>query len=109
VRLCALNAELVVVCMQSLASPSTYTSARAGTHSRGMGLGKRHVQGVQSDASGGPCERVSTYCQHVFMLTAGMLLVVCTRTSLKLTCPLYARSRDAIHPPARCDMRTIAE
>ena len=118
VRLCALNAELVVVCMRSLASPSTYTSARAGTHSRGMGLGKRHVQGVQRDASGGPCERVlavamrrrvSTYCQHVLMLTAGMLLVVCTHTSLKLTCPLYARSRDATHPHARGDMRAIAE
>jgi hypothetical protein len=38
VWLCALNAELVVVCMQSLASPPTYTSARAGTHSRGMAL-----------------------------------------------------------------------
>jgi glycine/D-amino acid oxidase-like deaminating enzyme len=40
VRACvrALNAELVVVCMQSLASPPTYTSARAGTHSRGMAL-----------------------------------------------------------------------
>jgi hypothetical protein len=127
VRVCVRACVRAVVCVERRARGCLHAVSGQSTHIHVCscrhplawhGLGKRHVQGVQRDASGGPCERVpavamwrrmSTYCQHVLMLTAGMLLVVCARTSLKLTCPLYARSRDATHPPARCDMRTIAE
>ena len=128
VRVCARSCVRAVVCVERRARGCLHAVSGQSIHIHVcscrhplawhcMALANSTCR-VQRDSSGGPCERVlavamwrrvSTYCQHVLMLTAGMLLVVCTHTSLKLTCPLYARSRDATHPPARGDMRTIAE